>query len=62
MKKWSSIRAVYLLIALVLMSGVILENWYIISFIITMLLFATITKFCPSKWFFEKLGFGKSEI
>jgi len=62
MKKWSSIRVVYLLIALILITGSLLKSWYIIYFIIGMLLFATITKFCPSKWFFEKLGFGKSKM
>ncbi len=62
MKKWSSIRAVYLMMSLVLLAGLLLQNWSVIIFIIAMLQVATWTKFCPSKWIFEKLGFRNTDI
>ena len=34
----------------------------IILFVATMLQVGVWTKFCPSKWLFEKLGFKKSEL
>jgi hypothetical protein len=62
MKKWTSTRAVYLLMSLVLLSGALLNNWYIISFVIAMLNVGVWTKFCPSKWLFEKIGFKKTDL
>jgi hypothetical protein len=62
MKKWTSTRAVYLLMSLVLLLGALLNNWYIISFVIAMLNVGVWTKFCPSKWLFEKIGFKKTDL
>ena len=62
MKNWTSVRAVYLLMSIVLTSGLILDNWYIVVFVIAMLNIGVWTKFCPSKWLFEKLGLKKSEL
>lgn len=62
MKKITSVRAVYLLMSAVLFTGLFLQNWYIILFVATMLQVGVWTKFCPSKWVFEKLGFKKSEL
>ena len=62
MKKITSVRAVYFLMSLVLLTGLLLENWNIIIFVATMLQIGVWTKFCPSKWVFEKLGFKKSEL
>jgi len=62
MKNWTSVRAVYLLMSLVLLAGLLLDNWYVISFVIVMLNVGVWTKFCPSKWLFEKLGLRKSDL
>jgi hypothetical protein len=62
MKKITSVRAVYFLMSLVLFTGLIYENWNVIIFVATMLQVGVWTKFCPSKWLFEKLGFKKSEL
>lgn len=62
MKKITSVRAVYFLMSLVLLTGFTLNNWYIILFVATMLQVGVWTKFCPSKWVFEKLGFKRSEL
>jgi hypothetical protein len=62
MKNWTSIRAVYLLMSLVLLSGMLLNNWYIVAFVITMLNVGVWTKFCPSKWLFEKIGLKKTNL
>jgi len=62
MKNWSSVRAVYLLMSIVLLSGILLHNWWIVLFVVTMLQIGVWTKFCPSKFLFEKLGFRKSEL
>ena len=62
MKKITSVRAVYFLMSLVLLLGFVSKNWYVILFVITMLQVGVWTKFCPSKWVFEKLGFKKSEL
>jgi hypothetical protein len=62
MKRWSSVRAVYLLMSLVLLFGMLLDNWYVISFVIVMLNVGVWTKFCPSKWLFEKIGFEKTNL
>lgn len=62
MKKWTSTRVVYLLMSLVLLVSIITKNWYVVSFVITMLQIGVWTKFCPSKWLFEKLGFKKTDL
>ena len=62
MKNWTSVRAVYLLMSLVLLSATLLQNWWIVLFIVTMLQIGVWTKFCPSKFLFEKLGLKKSEL
>lgn len=62
MKNITSIRAVYLLMSLVLLAGFILNNWWVILFVVTMLQVGVWTKFCPSKWLFEKLGFKKCQL
>jgi hypothetical protein len=62
MKKWTSVRAVYLLMSLVLLSATLLQNWWIVLFVVTMLQIGVWTKFCPSKFLFEKLGLKKSEL
>jgi len=62
MKNWTSIRAVYLLMSLVLLGGLIYTNWWVVLFVIVMLNVGVWTKFCPSKWVFEKLGFKKCQL
>lgn len=62
MKKWTSIRAVYLLMSIVLLAGFLLKNWWVILFVTTMLQIGVWTKFCPSKWVFEKLGLTKCQL
>lgn len=62
MKNWTSIRAVYLLMSLVLLAGAIYQNWWVVLFVIVMLNVGVWTKFCPSKWVFEKLGFKKCQL
>ena len=62
MKNWTSIRAVYLLMSLVLLGGFLLNNWGVVIFVIAMLNVGVWTKFCPSKWVFEKLGFKKCQL
>jgi len=62
MKKITSVRAVYFLMSLVLLTGLILQNWNVIIFVAVMLQVGVWTKFCPSKWVFEKLGFKKSDL
>lgn len=62
MKNWTSVRAVYLLMSLVLLTGFLLNNWGVVIFVIAMLNVGVWTKFCPSKWVFEKLGLRKSEL
>ena len=62
MKKITSVRAVYFLMSLVLLTGLIYQNWNVIIFVAVMLQVGVWTKFCPSKWVFEKLGFKKSKL
>ena len=62
MKNWTSVRAVYLLMSIVLLAGLVLDNWGVVIFVIAMLNVGVWTKFCPSKWLFEKLGFKKSKL
>lgn len=61
-KKITSVRAVYLLMSIVLFGGLFYENWWVVIFVIVMLNVGVWTKFCPSKWVFEKLGLKKSEL
>ena len=62
MEKWTSVRAVYLLMSAVLFIGLIANSWAVIAFVICMLQVGVWTKFCPSKWLFEKLGLKKSDL
>jgi len=62
MKNWTSVRAVYLLMSIVLFVGFCLQNWWVVLFVITMLQAGVWTRVCPSKWLFEKLGLKKSEL
>lgn len=62
MKNWTSIRAVYLLMSIVLLIGLALDNWYVIVFVIVMLNAGVWTKVCPSKWVFEKIGLRKTDL
>lgn len=62
MKNWTSVRAVYLLMSIVLLAGLVLDNWGVVVFVIAMLNVGVWTKFCPSKWAFEKLGLRKSDL
>jgi hypothetical protein len=62
MKKWTSVRAVYLLMSLVLFSAIYLQIWGIVIFVALMLQLGTWTKICPSKWLFEKLGLQKTPL
>jgi hypothetical protein len=48
--------------SLVLLISIITKNWYIVTFVFTMLQIGVWTKFCPSKWLFEKLGLKKSNL
>lgn len=51
-----------MLMSLVLLAGLLLKNWYVILFVVVMLQIGVWTKFCPSKWLFEKLGLRKSDL
>ena len=62
MKKWTSVRAVYLLMSIVLFTAAVYSQWQLVLFVATMLQLGVWTKFCPSKWVFEKLGFKKSDL
>lgn len=62
MKKWTSIKAVYLLMSLVLLAGMIFNNWWVIGFVILMLNIGVWTGFCPSKFLFEKFGLQKTKF
>jgi len=62
MKNWTSVRAVYLLMSIVLLAAVLLNLWELVVFVVVMLNVGAWTKFCPSKWLFEKLGFRKSNL
>jgi len=62
MKNWTSVRMVYLLMSLVLLTGLLFQNWYVVLFVVVMLQVGTWTTFCPSKWLFEKLGWEKTKL
>jgi len=55
-------RMVYLLMSAVLLTGYFTQMWEIIIFVAFMLNIGVWTGFCPSKWFFAKCGFKKSEL
>jgi hypothetical protein len=61
-KDFTSVRMVYLLIAMVLLLGAMAQSWEVVVFIVVMLLFAFFTGKCPSKWLFEKLGYKKVDL
>ena len=61
-KNWTSVRAVYLLMSLVLLGGLIYKNWWVVVFVIVMLNVGVWSKLCPSKWIFEKLGLKKCQL
>lgn len=62
MTNWTSIRAVYLMMSVVLGIGYVFNFWSVILFVVIMLQVAVWTGFCPSKWFFEKLGYKKTKL
>ena len=62
MKKWTSVRAVYLLMSIVLFTATIYSQWQLVLFVAIMLQLGVWTKFCPSKWLFEKIGFKKTNL
>ena len=53
---------VYLLMSLVLATAALAGSWAFVLFVVAMLQVGVWTKFCPSKWAFEKLGFTKSDL
>jgi len=55
-------RMVYLLMSFVLLTGYFTQMWEIIIFVAFMLNIGVWTGFCPSKWFFAKCGFKKSDL
>jgi len=55
-------RMVYLLMSLVLLIGYFTQSWGVVIFVTFMLNVGVWTGFCPSKWFFGKCGFKKSEL
>jgi hypothetical protein len=55
-------RMVYLLMSIVLLAGYFFESWAVVIFVTFMLNVGVWTGFCPSKWFFSKCGFKKSEL
>ena len=55
-------RMVYLLMSIVLLTGYFLESWGVVIFVTFMLNVGVWTGFCPSKWFFSKCGFKKSDL
>lgn len=55
-------RMVYLLMSLVLLIGYFLQSWEVVIFVTFMLNVGLWTGFCPSKWFFGKCGFRKTDI
>lgn len=61
-KDFTSTRMVYFLMSMVLLIGAITQTWEVVMFVVVMLLIGFFTKFCPSKWLFEKLGYRKTEL
>jgi hypothetical protein len=48
--------------SIVLFIGWATSTWELIGFVIVMLNIGVWTKFCPSKWIFEKLGWKKCDL
>jgi hypothetical protein len=53
---------VYLLMSAVLIVAYAAQSWGVVLFVCAMLQLGVWTKFCPSKWFFEKIGFKKCQL
>ena len=62
LKTITDTRMVYLLMSFVLLTGYFLKSWEVIVFVTFMLNIGVWTGFCPSKWFFSRCGFKKSEL
>jgi len=62
LKTITDTRMVYLLMSLVLLTGYLLGSWEVVVFVTFMLNVGVWRGFCPSKWFFAKCGFKKSEL
>ena len=62
LKTITDTRMVYLLMSFVLLTGYFLKSWEVVVFVTFMLNIGVWTGFCPSKWFFSKCGFKKSEL
>lgn len=62
LKTITDTRMVYLLMSFVLLTGYFLKSWEIVVFVTFMLNIGVWTGFCPSKWFFGRCGFKKSEL
>ena len=55
-------RMVYLVMSIVLLIGYAFSAWSVVIFVTLMLNVGVWTGFCPSKWFFGKCGFKKSDL
>lgn len=53
---------VYALMSSVLVVAYLLGWWPLVLFVVAMLQLGVWTKFCPSMWWFEKMGFRKTEL
>jgi hypothetical protein len=62
MKKWTSVRMVYCLMSSVLALAAFYQSWGAVLFVIVMLQVGVWTKFCPSMWWFERVGYRKTEL
>jgi len=62
MKKWSSIRAVYLFLSVLLYVGILTQCWYVVGGVVVMLQIGAWSKWCPSKSFFERIGLRKTRL
>ena len=62
LKTITDTRMVYLLMSFVLLTGYFLKSWEVVVFVTFMLNIGVWTGFCPSKWFFGRCGFKKSEL
>jgi len=58
----TSTRMVYFLMSMVLIVGYLFQSWGVVIFVCLMLQTGLWTGFCPSKYFFEKCGFKKTEL
>ena len=62
LKNITDTRMVYLLMSIVLLIGYFTQSWGVVIFVTFMLNVGVWTGFCPSKWFFGKCGFKKSDL